>query len=475
MRVNLIYPFVILLLAILPPEALRAQSYSLEESIQYALDNNKNIQNARFEEYIAKAKVKEYLSLGLPQVNASLDLQYFAELPTQILPGLFNPTVDIVTIDGQPYPLTRLDPETFQPIPGEEVEVAFGFPWQSTAGFNLNQLIFDGTYFTGIKAAKALQEVSRKDLHRSQEETAVAVSKAYYQAMIAEENLNLINANLERLKKLFDETKALNTEGFVEKIDVDRLQISYNNLMLEKTNLERLVALSKDMLKFQMGMPVDESIELTEKMSEALESPALADLGAGFDPQLRIEYDILQSQIELQQLNLQRYRNGYLPSLNGFASYQWNAQRSEFNFFDGSAPWFPISVIGVSLNVPIFDGFRKKSQISQTRYQIKQMENYSDIMRNSIKLEIKNAQAQELNSFNKLENLERTRNLAKRVFDVSQIKYKEGVGSSLELNDAETQLKQAESNYLSGVFEYLMAKIELQRSTGEFARYRTAE
>ena len=289
MRVNLIYPFVILLLGMLPPEALRAQSYNLEESIQYALDNNKNIQNARFEEYIAEAQVKEYLSLGLPQINASLDLQYFAELPTQILPGLFNPAVDIVTIDGQPYPLTRLDPETFQPIPGEEVEAAFGFPWQSTAGFSLNQLIFDGTYFTGVKAAKALQEVSRKDLHRSQEETAVAVSKAYYQAMIAEENLNLINANLERLKKLFDETKALNTEGFVEKIDVDRLQISYNNLMLEKTNLERLVALSKDMLKFQMGMPVDESIELTEKMSEALESPALADLGAGFDPNLRIE------------------------------------------------------------------------------------------------------------------------------------------------------------------------------------------
>ncbi|MEM6805904.1 MAG: TolC family protein, partial [Bacteroidota bacterium] len=333
MRVNLIYHLVISLLVLYLPATGMAQSFSLEESIQYALDNNKNIQNARFDEYIASAQVKEYTSLGLPQVNGAVDLQYFAELPTQILPGLFNPAVDIVFIDDVPYPLTRLDPQTLSPIPGEEVEAEFGFPWQATAGFTLNQLIFDGTFFTGIKAAKALEKLKRKDLHRSQEETAVAVRKAYYQAMLAKENLNLVNANLDRLKKLFDETKTLNETGFVEKIDVDRLQISYTNLSLEKTNLERLVGLSHDMLKFQMGMPVHEKIELTEKLSEVLDDPILEDPSINFDPNNRIEYSILQTQKNLAEINMKRYKNGYLPSLNGFASYQWNAQRGEFDFF----------------------------------------------------------------------------------------------------------------------------------------------
>lgn len=475
MKVNLILPVFLLILCSYPGGIAQAQEFTLEESIQYALENNKNIQNARFDEYIANAQVKEYTALGLPQVRAGVDLNYYAALPTQILPGLFNPAVDIVTIEGKPYPLTRLDPETFQPIGGEEVEVKFGFPWQATAGFTLNQLIFDGSFFTGLQAAKALEKLSRKDLHRSQEETAVMVSKAYYQAMIAQENLQLVNANLNRLQKLFKETKALNETGFVEKIDVDRLQISFTNLELQKSNLERLVALSKDMLKFQMGLPVTESISLTESISQMVEAPSAVNPEIELNPNDRIEYAILQSQIQLQNLNLQQYKNGYLPSLNGFASYQWNAQRDQFNFFNGEKSWFPIGLVGLSLNIPIFDGFRKKSQISQVRYKLKQMDNYSEIMRNSIQLEIKNAQAQALNSYNNLEALRKNRELAQKVFNVSQIKYKEGVGSSLELNDAENQLKQAESSYLSGVFEYLMAKVELQRSTGQFAKYHTSE
>lgn len=475
MKVNLILPVILCILSAFPAKNLHAQEFTLEESIQYALDHNKNIQNARFEEYVANAKVKEYLSIGLPQLRGGVDLNYYAELPTQILPGLFNPAVDIVNIEGNPYPLTRLDPKTFQPIPGEEVEAKFGFPWQATAGFTLNQLIFDGSFFTGVQAARALERLSRKDLHRSQEETAVSVSKAYYQAMIAQENLNLVNANIDRLNKLFAETKALNETGFVEKIDVDRLQINVTNLRLQKSNLERLVALSKDMLKFQMGMPVNDQIQLTESIAQLVEAPNAVNMESVFDPNSRIEYSILQSQIELQNYNLKQFKNGYLPSLNSFASYQWNAQRDKFNFLNGKERWFPIGLVGLSLNVPIFDGFRKKSQISQVRYKLKQMDNYSDIMRNSIQLEIKNAQAQTLNSYDKLESLKRNRELAQKVFKVSQIKYKEGVGSSLELNDAENQLKQAESSYLSGVFEYLMAKVELQKSTGQFSKYHTSE
>ena len=448
-------------------------TWSVEECIEYALENNKNIQNAKFDEYIAKAKVKEVVASGLPQINGSADAQYFLELPTSILPREFNTQQEIVYINDQPYPLTKLDPQTLQPVFGDPIEVQFGFPWQSTLGVSVNQLVADGTYFLGLEAAKVYVTLAEKGSKRTREETAYAVSKAYYQALIAEEQKNLLNANLERLKKLLFETNALYEEGFAEKLDVDRLKISYTNLELEKKKVERFAALSKDMLKFQMGLPITEELILSEEVNSIRESPEMSISNDPLDPGLRIEYSILQTQLELETYNMKRYKVGYLPSLYAFGSYQWNAQRNEFNLFDTRESWFPIGVVGLQLNVPIFDGFRKRQQIQQSKLEIRKIENQFSILENSIQLEVRNARARLFNAYNSLETYRKNADLAQQVFDLTQVKYKEGVGSSLELNDAESQLKQAESSYLSGIFEYVMAKIDLQKAGGEFAKYHT--
>ncbi|MCB0836343.1 MAG: TolC family protein [Bacteroidetes bacterium] len=444
-----------------------ATEFTLEDCIQYALQNNKTLQNARFDEYIADASVKEIISSGYPQINGSADLQYFASLPTSILPGIFNPKVDPVT--GDPI----IDPETGQPVPGDPLEVKFGFPWQSTAGIQLNQLIFDGTFFIGLQAAKTFVELSEVNTSRSQEEVALAVSKAYYQALISEEQLNLIDANIERLKTLYTETQSLNEAGFVEKIDVDRLNISYNNLKLEKSKVERFVELSKSMLKFQMGMPISEPISFSEKARELMETPNMEIVLDDFDPNNRIEFTLLSTRLKLENYNLRRYRAGYMPSLYGFTSMQWNAQRDEFNLFSTNEKWFPIAVMGLQLNIPIFDGFRKHQQIQQSKLAIRKIENEEIILQQSVSLEIQSAVTNLNNSLETLNAAEKNVELAREVYRVSQIKYKEGVGSSLELNDAETQLKQAESSQLSGMFEYLMAKLELQKAKGEFSKYHT--
>lgn len=446
-----------------------AQAFTIEEAVQFALSNNKNIQNARFDEYIAQASVNELLSVGLPQLTGSADLNYYVQLPTSILPGSFNPKIDPNT--GQ----TIIDPETGLPVPGDPLEVQFGFPWQSTAGFSLQQLVFDGTYFIGVKAAKTFVELSEKNTLRTQEDIALSVTKAYYQALIAEEQLNLIQANIDRLEKLYTETKILNETGFAEKIDVDRLQITYTNLEIEKSKMERYLVLSKDMLKFQMGMPVADEISLSEKISDYIDVNEANELATAFDPANRIEYSILETQLKLENYNLRRYKAGYYPSLFAFGSYQWNAQRNEFNFLSKEDKWFPISVVGLQLNVPIFDGFKKKNQIQQSRLAIRKIENNFDILTQSINLELKSARSGVLNSQNNLEVYQKNKELAERVFNVANVKYKEGVGSSLEINDAEAQLKQASSNYLTGIFEYLMAKVELQKAKGEFSKYHTTE
>ncbi|MEZ4775006.1 MAG: TolC family protein [Bacteroidia bacterium] len=440
-------------------------TYNLEECISYAIENSKTIQNARFDEYIAKARVKEILSLGYPQISGGADLQYFIELPTSILPGIFNPETDPVT--GEPV----IDPNTGQPVPGPPVPLQFGFPWNANVGVSANQLIADGTYFIGLKASRTFVELSEKNTDRTKEEIAYAVSKAYFQALITEEQMNLLDANLSRVEKLFEETRALNAEGFVEKIDVDRLEINYTNLKLEKARIARFAEMSLNLLKFQMGLPIQTTLSLAGT-PEDLKPESIPDLmPADFQAENRIEYSILQTQHALENYNLRRYRAGYIPSLYAFGSYKWNAQRNEFNLFSGNEKWYPISVVGLQLNVPIFDGFQKRQQVQQSAMAIKKIENNFEMLKQSVALEVSNAHGNLMNAFQTLETSQRNKELAKRVYEVSQIKYREGVGSSLEVNEAESQLKQTESAYLNGLFEFFMAKIDLQKARGEFSRY----
>ncbi|MEO0473049.1 MAG: TolC family protein [Bacteroidota bacterium] len=451
-------------------------SMSLQQSIDYALENNKNIQNARFDAYIAEARTKEVLSAGLPQVSASADLQYFVELPTQILPGEFSPQSGVFNIGDQTFLGTLLQEDPNNPgeltvIPGQPIEAQFGFPWNSTAGISINQLVADGTFFLGLKAAKTFVDLQSIAANRTREDIAYEVSKAYYSALLAQEQLNLLDANIGRLLKLFEETKVLNQNGFVEKIDVDRLQISYTNLQLERDRVARIGQLSRDLLKFQMGMPVDKVVELTESIDALGERPeALLNMD-GINAESRIEFDLLKTQLALEEYNQKRFNMGYLPSLYAFGSYQFNAQRNSFNFLDSNERWFPISVVGLQLNVPIFDGLRKHQQIQQSKLEQLKIRNNMEIFRNSIRLELRKNAGDVVNAYNNLQSLERNKQLAQRVFDVSTIKYREGVGSSLELNDSESQLKEAESNYLSGLFQYLISRVELSKAKGEFSQY----
>ncbi|MDX2246416.1 MAG: TolC family protein [Bacteroidia bacterium] len=440
-------------------------AYTLEECITYAIENNKTIQNARFDEYISAAKVKEILSLGYPQISGAADLQYFVELPTSILPGIFNPETDPVT--GEPI----IDPVTGEPVPGAPIPLQFGFPWNANLGFSANQLVFDGTYFIGLKASKTFVELAEKNTDRTREETALAVSKAYFQALIAGEQMNLLDANISRVEKLFEETRALNEEGFVEKIDVDRLEINYTNLKLEKARIGRYAEMSMNLLKFQMGLPIQTKLTLTETAEELKARPIAALEESDFRVENRVEYSILQTQQMLENYNLRRYRAGYIPSLYAFGSYQWNAQRNEFNLFNTNESWYPVSVVGLKLNVPIFDGFQKRQQVQQSMLALKKIENGFSMLEQSIALEVSSSHANLLNAYQTLETSEQNKELAQRVYAVSQVKYKEGVGSSLEVNEAESQLKMAESAYLNGLFEFFMAKIDLQKARGEFSRF----
>lgn len=418
--------------------------FSASQAIEYALEHQKNVLNAEADEGIARAQVREITGIGLPQINGSVDIKDFFELPTSLIPGEF-----------------------FGGEPGSFIPVQFGTQWQATAGFTASQLLFDPTYLIGLKATKTLRELSNKNVTRTRIETASGVTKAYYALLLVRERKSVIDANVTRIGKLKQDTKALFENGFVEKLDVDRINLAYNNMMSEKEKFDHWERMSENLLKFQMGMPLEKNLTLTDSLDFAKVKNAGPSEGAN-DVTRRIEYNLLQTQYRLEELNMQRYKVGYFPSLVAYANVSSTAQRNAFNLLDPDRRWYPTGIVGATLSVPIFDGLQKQSKIRQSRYNLDKIRNEIDNFRNAASLQVQNSRLALDDAIRSLSLQEQNLSLAEDVVRISKLKYDQGVGSNLEVLDAETSLKEAQSNYYGAVYDAIVSRIDYDVAAGNF-------
>lgn len=415
-------------------------NFSLKEAIDYAQKHQISVLNAAIDEDIAKNTVKKTTGIGLPQVNANVNFQDFVKVPTSLLPGEFFDQ------------------------PGTQVPVRFGVQYQSSIGLEVSQLLFDGSYLVGLQASKTFKELSNKSLKRSRIETAVAVTKAYFSVLVSNEQLSLLDANISRLKKSLNDTQALFENGFVEKIDVDRLKVLNNNLETERENVLRLLDLNVNLLKFQMGMNINTRLKLTDsiKSLNVEESIALEDSTAY---QNRIEYSLLQTQKKINELDVKRYKSLFLPSLAAFGSTLRSLQSQKFNtLFDRS---FPTTVIGFRLSVPILSGGIRSYQVKNAKLELLKTENNLFNLKNGINLEVEQAKTVYRNGLKSLENQKRNMELAQEVLRVTKIKYEQGVGSSIEVTSAETSLKESQNNYITALYDLLINKVNVDRALGK--------
>ena len=421
-------------------------NYSLKQAIDYAFKNSPNYLNAELEIQNSKYRKKEVLGVGLPQINSSVDLKDYIDIPTSLLPGQFF---------GAPA--------------GTFIPVKFGTKYNATAGFSASQLIFSSDYIVGVKAAKELINLSTINVNRSKTELVSSVSKAYYNVVVNKERTKLLDANIIKLKKIFDDTKAFNQQGFVEQIDLERLEVQYNNLVVEKEKTDRLIGLSESLLKFQMGYKISETIVLTDSLT--FENNDVASLLSGkIDISKRADYQLLQSQQRLYQLDLKRQRLGYLPTVAAYGSYQYNAQRQKFDFTDGSQSWFKISLIGGTVNLNIFDGLQRHNRIQQAKIAVQKGENNLKNIELAAEIEATISEVTYQNAYASLQTQKRNMQLAQHVFDVSQKKYEQGVGSNLEITNAQTALKEAQTNYYNSVYDMIVSKIDFQKATGTLVK-----
>ena len=438
--------YTLMLALLLPAIAVKAQTeYSLNKALEYALLNNENVKNAQLSTLDAEAQVFETRADGLPQINGSFNYTNNLFIAKSPIPNSFftgDPNAEGVTLVG------------------------FGAQHIGNLNVGLEQMLWDGSFFIGLKAAKVLREKVIVDKVKAEVDVIEQVTKAYYLVLVNQTRVDLINANLLTLNTTLEETRTLYENGFAERIDVSRLQVQTNNLLAEKSGVEQAVTTSKDLLKLSMGMSVEEEITLTDQL-EALDfNYDLAELN-GFSLANRVEVQQLDYLKELAGLQIKNTTSQYIPKVTFNAGWGRNTGSNDFSDLTNGKKWFSNSQVGLNINIPIFDGLRKKYTIQRNKIELETLNNQYSLLTNNLTQEFENAKRNLDVSLEQLEVQKSNMELAQDVSSITKEKYKEGVGSNLEVTNAEKDYKEAETNYLNALYNAIIAKVDLDKALGK--------
>jgi outer membrane protein len=428
--------------------ALQAQdtlSLSLQQALDYGLENAVSVREAQRLIADAEQRKREAISRGYPQVNATLGYTNFPSLPVSLIPP---------ELAGLP---SGSDP----------VEVQFGTPHNASARAEVRQLVIDGAYFLGVKATKMLVNAEVERTRLSEIDLRHNITQSYLTSLIAALRVRSVDRNLNVVSSLAGETRAYFEAGFIEAIEVDRLDRAVAELNILRTTAYRDQETALNMLRYYMNMPQNQPIRLTDRLDSLMLTDVLNGQEA-FSPEDRLEYRLLKMQEETNEMNVRYNRNLFLPTLTVFASYEQQAQRQSFNFFDTDQPWFEIALVGAELQIPIFDGFYKRSLLERAHLQLEGIRLQQESVASGLELEAARNRAEYLSSLDRLANLEQSLELAKKIHEVTLIKYREGVGTSLEFNTALQDFQNAEDQHIAGIYEVLLAKTNLKKSLGRY-------
>lgn len=437
------------------------RSFSLEEAIEYAQKRSIEMKKAEIDIAYADAQIKEFRSIGIPKVSGEVSYQNFPNIPVQAIPDFISPVV-VGTMEqfGVIPPGSGGGTGDAPPIVAQ-----FGVNNNFRASVQLNTLIFDGSYFVGLKAAKGVKDLNQRQKALTAYELRYAIINAYQSVLLIQENKKTLDSNITNLEKTLKETQALYDNGFAEQLDVDRLSLTLSNLQSERDIVNRQEQLAVNGLKFQMGYPMEEDIRLSDELSVLVANAENVIVDGTLDISNRIELDIFKQNEELNKLNERNIKMQYYPRLVGFAQHQQVLLRN--NLFDGDEAGFnPTTVLGLTLSVPIFDGFEKKYQVQQIRLDQERLNLEVRNFRRATTMQVQNARINYSNARQRLENQRKNLALAERILKTTRIKYREGVGSSLEVTQAEQELYQTQANYINSLYDLLVAKTDLDKAQG---------
>ena len=418
-------------------------AFSLADAVTYAQKNNVQVKNTLLDIDIQIHTNIEIASAALPSIGSSLGGTDFLTIPTSLLPG-----------------------QIFGGAPGTFIPVQFGTKFNANYGANFNQILFDGQVFIALQARATSLDWKRKNAALTEENIKANIYKIYYQLSASRTQLNILDANIERLEKLAKDAAAMYKSGFAEKLDVDKVNVQLNNLQTEKLKANNSVTIGYMGLKMLMGMPVKDSLVLTDIINENnLSADVLYE--DNFEYGIRKDFQYLTTIKKLSEFNIKRYQLSFLPTITMNGAYTKNAQRTKFDFFDKKGSWFETALMGLNVNFPLFNGGARVAKINKAKLELQQVDNQMTALKNNIDNELSQAKLNYMSSVATVNFQKKNMQLAENVYSQTKKKFEAGAGSNTEISAAQADLVAAQNNFMNALYTALIAKVDLLKASGK--------
>jgi len=434
---------------------------TLQQAQDHAMEHNVQVQNSEIDVEIAEKEVWETTATGLPQISASSNYNNNLSLSTQLFPNFIEPTILQILMEEGVIEQ--------QPIPKpEKIEVQFGSQHNFGANLSVSQLIFSGPYIVGLQASRVYKGLSQQQYQKSKQETKANVARTYHSILLTRRNIDILEGNLASLKKSLKDSRALYENGMIELTEVERVQINISSLKNTVKTTQRQLEQFHNLLKIQLGVPLEKPLKLTQSLQEIVMETAINEtVQKEFNVTENVNYQLMDTQVKLSELNLRREKAQFLPTLSAFYNFRENAMRNKFNPLDPEGKWFESSTLGFELSMPIFNSGQKISRVQQARLNLKKSKNNLDNTRKNLINSYIQAENNYETAFEKMENSKENMELARKVYNRISKKFSEGMASSMELTQANRDYLNTESNYISALVELLNAKTELEKIRNE--------
>ena len=426
--------------------AQQATPLSLEACMDYAIKHNYNIKNAQIDVLIQNAQNKQTIAAAYPHINGKAELDDF-----------LNPQQTF--IDASSFPGSSAPKGTIIGFP-------FSIPYAGSASISASQLLFDGSVFIAVKARNTLMELSKLNGAVTEENIRYNIYKAYNSLVIAYRQYDIIKNSLVYARSLEHDLIVTQENGLAEKIDVERTSVRVNNLATDSIRIGSLLTVSEQMLKYQIGMDLNTPIILTDTALEQRKQNTLSLLSEDEHYDKVPEYNLLKTTLKLNEFNLMRYNYAALPTLNIFGAAGYNYAADKFTEIMSPSNYAFNSMIGLQLNVSIFNGLLRQNQVAETKLNIEKSKNSIEYLKQSLDFQTATSRTTLKNAVLQVQSQKRNMELANDVLDLAQRKYRAGVGSNLEVTQAQADQLGAQTNYFSALLDLINAEADLKKALG---------
>ncbi|MEP2937512.1 MAG: TolC family protein [Gilvibacter sp.] len=422
------------------PAFAQQYSFTLEEAVSFAIDSNYTALNARRDIAIALKQKWETTATGLPQISGTIGYNYNIKQPVTLIPG---------EIAGG-------DPGTFVPV-------TFGTQQNANAVATLNQLIFDGSYLVGLQAAKAFLDFSENAAEKTNLEVRKGVINAYGSVLLAQELIAIFEKNKDALDKNLFETRQIYDNGLTEEESVEQLEITLLDIEIQLSNAKRSLAIAKQMFNVALGIQVESQVVFKDDLNVLTQDNiSLTLLDSSLNVEDNIDYKIAYNLTEQRSLEMKLEKSRALPTLKAFVNYGTQANSNDFTFLNGDQRWFQSSVLGVNMNIPLFSSGMRSAATQRRKIALEQAETQLEETIQNVTLELNTAKSNYQFAVEKFENSKKNLALAERIEGKNQIKFTEGLSTSFDLRQAQTQLYTAQQQYFEGMLEVINSKANLE-------------